>query len=97
VGRNAISWESRAERLWGSRLRFVWKATTSMIFAIGGSSSRYVTGCRKRVVTAECEAKPQRRFTMKHLLPALTWLAKTVFTELVRILLRLALRGDQVE
>jgi hypothetical protein len=34
---------------------------------------------------------------MKHLLPALTWLAKTVFTELVRILLRLALRGDQVE
>jgi hypothetical protein len=34
---------------------------------------------------------------MKHLLPALTWFAKTVFTELVRILLRLVLRIDRDE
>lgn len=53
MGRNAISWESEAERLWGSRLRFCWKATSSMIFVIGGSSSRYVTGCSKTVVIAE--------------------------------------------
>ena len=39
---------------------------------------------------------------MKHLLPAwmwlrpvITWLLKTVFTELIRILLRFVLRDDQ--
>lgn len=34
---------------------------------------------------------------MKYLLSALLWLLKTICTEVIRIALRLALRGDQVE
>jgi hypothetical protein len=34
---------------------------------------------------------------MRHLLPALTWFVKIIFAELIRILLKRLLRGDQVE
>ena len=34
---------------------------------------------------------------MRHLLPALTWFVKIISAELIRILLKRLLRGDQVE
>ncbi len=34
---------------------------------------------------------------MKHLLSAAVWLLKTICTELIRIVLRHALRGDRAE
>jgi len=45
----------------------------------------------------DARAGPTGDAPMIYLLPALTWFLKTIATELIRILLRLALRGDGVE